>query len=537
MPFNSVSDYFKLPEYQDRARSFYAQLAHQKEAERVQDEQLKLAQADQLIRNQKAGRDQEEFEREKALGENIMRYLNANQEEVPLTAPSAQPAIQRAPASTNPVPVMNPMAPGQEGAPSDVPLAASLAPNPMAPGQVGAPSAPQPDLMSYIKPHFDNGQLMAQSVAQPASPKTPEEQLVENSRKRDTENRRIAAMLAGVNPKAATDLLRSGGTDEARIIAAQLANERALRVAETTGKYRLGAAQLGVDAKGRQALARIAQNLSSGAGNMDVYMTDPETGQIVTENGFPVTDPEKVAEAHAKATEMAAKRLDPPEVRKALRTIDAMERLSGRQWTPDEKDETFVVFSTSGTKAPTLSSDAASKINVAEYASDAAAKLRDEIAAHPEVKFGPGVFKFNKALGEWTSSDPEASRIAQLYTTLYAGQAFAQGGKAVTGHEAKLISEQIGDPTQTNFPQKLATAHQQYVENLGKSVRDLQDRKFDVFPTMKDYVGRLANQYETMTQKYGIKPSENFAAPRAVSPSAPPTKKKLKFDANGNEVE
>lgn len=150
---------------------------------------------------------------------------------------------------------------------------------------------------------------------------------------------------------------------------------------------------------------------------------------------------------------------------------------------------------------------------MAEYASDATQKLVDEIAKHPDVKFGPGVFTFDVKKGEWVGGDPEASKILQLYNTLYAGQAFAQGGKTLTPTEVENVKNQIGNPTQSNFVDKLKTAQLGYLENLGLSVRTMQDKGFTAFPAYQDWSKRLQTQYEDGLKKNKLTPSGAFAAP------------------------
>lgn len=255
-------------------------------------------------------------------------------------------------------------------------------------------------------------------------------------------------------------------------------------------------------AQARNAEAEKRMLLSS------ALQVERNTGEKVVGQDLTV---DEAARQRANAKNAALKLSAP--IRTAESLIGDMETLLGRKMTDEEKALNRSVLTTNGNRAPVLDPATRSQLNVAEYAVDATERLLNEIKKHPEVKFGPGIFTFNQKTGEWIGADPETSKIAQLYNILYAGQAFAKGGKALTGTEIQTIRSEIGQPTNVNFVSQLETARGQYISNLGKGIRDLQDRHFDVFPTYRDHLKRLEEQFNAAA-KGDANVTGEYAAPR-----------------------
>ena len=255
---------------------------------------------------------------------------------------------------------------------------------------------------------------------------------------------------------------------------------------------------------------------------------------VLDESGMAI-DPAKKAAALEFSNKQAKYKMTAPQLRAAEQEIANMELETGKTFSPEERAQAINVLATYGNKNPTLEADTRSKLNVAEYAVSSASQLLDEVTNNPKVKYGPGRFKLDQKTGEWLGGDPEASKIGQLYNTLFAKQAFTQGGKQLTATEIEQIKAQIGNPSDANFVSKLKTALGQYTQDLGRNVRDLQSRHLDLFPGYRDEISRWVNQYQTTKDKYGVKTSPNFPEPlrssgfTASSPTAipPATERKV----------
>lgn len=287
------------------------------------------------------------------------------------------------------------------------------------------------------------------------------------------------AARAGV---PASQLLRFAPQDQ---IASILNQQQAKEVAGQVGRER----------------AKLA-SLMSLQNQTGIDVVDPETGNV---------NPTNFQKALEKKQELNLLRATPAAVKTSDAIIAAMEEETGEKLSEADKAKTQQMLLTSGNRTPTLDTDTRSRINVAEYGLSATDQLIKAIEQNPKVRFGPGLFRLDVATGKWTGNDPEAAKIAQLYSQLYAGQAFAQGGKALTKNEVQLIRDQIGDPTDATFLANLKQAERKYTQDLGLVTRQLQDRGFDSFPSYRKWLDRLSKQYEAGVKRSGV--SGSFAAP------------------------
>jgi hypothetical protein len=145
--------------------------------------------------------------------------------------------------------------------------------------------------------------------------------------------------------------------------------------------------------------------------------------------------------------------------------------------------------------------------------------------------YGP-TFNVRVKAGEISGAFGTEREANQVYNNLRSGALFKRGGKALTKSEIGVITSNIGNPTDSGFPDRVNT----YKLLQARTLKDRIDKlKTQGISNNPQYSGYLADLEKKANEVLGV---EEEAAPETVTqPSTVQGGTRIRFDSQGNMIQ
>jgi len=145
--------------------------------------------------------------------------------------------------------------------------------------------------------------------------------------------------------------------------------------------------------------------------------------------------------------------------------------------------------------------------------------------------YGP-TFNVRVKAGEMSGAFGTEREANQVYSNLRSGALFKRGGKALTKSEIGVITSNIGNPTDKNFPDRVNTYKLLQARTLKDRIDKLRTQGISNNP---QYSGYIADLEKKANEVLGV---EDEAAPATVAqPSAVQGGTRIRFDSQGNMIQ
>jgi len=145
--------------------------------------------------------------------------------------------------------------------------------------------------------------------------------------------------------------------------------------------------------------------------------------------------------------------------------------------------------------------------------------------------YGP-TFNVRVKAGEMSGAFGTEREANQVYNNLRSGALFKRGGKALTKSEIGVITSNIGNPTDSGFPDRVNT----YKLLQARTLKDRIDKlRIQGISNNPQYSGYLDDLEKKANEVLGV---EEEAAPSTVAqPSAVQGGTRIRFDSQGNMIQ
>ena len=145
--------------------------------------------------------------------------------------------------------------------------------------------------------------------------------------------------------------------------------------------------------------------------------------------------------------------------------------------------------------------------------------------------YGP-TFNVRVKAGEMSGAFGTEREANQVYNNLRSGALFKRGGKALTKSEIGVITSNIGNPTDSGFPDRVNTYKLLQARTLKDRIDKLRTQGISNNP---QYSGYLADLEKKANEVLGV---EEEAAPATVTqPSTVQGGTRIRFDSQGNMIQ
>jgi hypothetical protein len=144
--------------------------------------------------------------------------------------------------------------------------------------------------------------------------------------------------------------------------------------------------------------------------------------------------------------------------------------------------------------------------------------------------YGP-TFNVRVKAGEMSGAFGTEREANQVYNNLRSGALFKRGGKALTKSEIGVITSNIGNPTDSGFPDRVNTYKLLQARTLKDRIDKLRTQGISNNP---QYSGYIADLEKKANEVLGV---EEEASSTVAQPSAVQGGTRIRFDSQGNMIQ
>jgi len=144
--------------------------------------------------------------------------------------------------------------------------------------------------------------------------------------------------------------------------------------------------------------------------------------------------------------------------------------------------------------------------------------------------YGP-TFNVRVKAGEVSGAFGTEREANQVYNNLRSGALFKRGGKALTKSEIGVITSNIGNPTDSGFPDRVNTYKLLQARTLKDRIDKLRTQGISNNP---QYSGYIADLEKKANEVLGV---EEEASSTVAQPSAVQGGARIRFDSQGNMIQ
>jgi len=145
--------------------------------------------------------------------------------------------------------------------------------------------------------------------------------------------------------------------------------------------------------------------------------------------------------------------------------------------------------------------------------------------------YGP-TFNVRVKAGEMSGAFGTEREANQVYNNLRSGALFKRGGKALTKSEIGVITSNIGNPTDSGFPDRVNTYKLLQARTLKDRIDKLRTQGISNNP---QYSGYIADLEKKANEVLGVE--EEAASATVAQPSAVQSGTRIRFDSQGNMIQ
>ena len=139
--------------------------------------------------------------------------------------------------------------------------------------------------------------------------------------------------------------------------------------------------------------------------------------------------------------------------------------------------------------------------------------------------YGP-TFNVRVKAGEMSGAFGTEREANQVYNNLRSGALFKRGGKALTKSEIGVITSNIGNPTDSGFPDRVNTYKLLQARTLKDRIDKLRTQGISNNPQYSSYLADLEK-----------KANEVLGVEEEVAPPASQGNTRIRFDSQGNTIQ